>query len=148
VGYKWFDSKGYLPEFPFGFGLSYTTFQFSNAALRNDLSSATNPSIQVTFDLTNTGAMAGAEVAEVYLTLPAAGEAPKRLVGWQKVLLGPGERQSVTVEVDENDSSHPLAYWDTKSGGWMLATGGYTVYVGDSSAMSALHLAGTFKIGM
>jgi beta-glucosidase len=148
VGYKWFDSKGYLPEFPFGFGLSYTTFQFSNAALRNDLSSATNPSIQVTFDLTNTGAMAGAEVAEVYLTLPAAGEAPKRLVGWQKVLLGPGERQSVTVEVDENDSSHPLAYWDTKSGGWMLAPGSYTVYVGDSSAMSALHLAGTFKIGM
>jgi beta-glucosidase len=148
VGYKWFDAMDYPPEFPFGFGLSYTTFQFSNVALKNNLSSATNPNFQVTFDLTNTGAMAGAEVAQVYLALPEDGEPPKRLVGWQKVLLTPGQQQSVTVEVDQNDSSHPLSYWDTNSSSWPLGPGTYTVYVGNSSAMPALQVAGTFTIGM
>ena len=113
VGYKWYDSNNYTPEFPFGFGLSYTIFQFSNVALVNNLNSG-NPNFQVTFNLTNTGSVAGAEVAQVYLALPASiNEPPKRLVGWQKVPLGPGQQQSVTVEVDENDSSHPLSYWDT-----------------------------------
>jgi beta-glucosidase len=147
VGYKWFDSNHYTPEFPFGFGLSYTTFQFSNIALVNNLT-ATNPNFQVTFDLTNAGSVAGAEVAQVYLALPAStNEPPKRLVGWQKVPLTPGQRQSVTVEVDENDSSHPLSYWDTDSNSWLTAPGTYTVYVGNSSAASSLQVAGTFQIG-
>ena len=64
VGYKWYDSQGFTPEFPFGFGLSYTTFQFSNVALVNNLS-ASNPNIQVTFNLQNTGTVTGAEVAQV-----------------------------------------------------------------------------------
>ena len=147
VGYKWFDSNRYTPEFAFGFGLSYTTFQFSDIALANNLT-ATNPNFQVTFDLTNTGSVAGAEVAQVYLALPAStNEPPKRLVGWQKVPLTPGQRQSVTVEVDANDSSHPLSYWDTDSNSWLTAPGTYTVYVGNSSAASSLQLAGTFQIG-
>ena len=70
VGYKWYDAQGLTPLFPFGFGLSYTTFAFSNAAVANNLTSA-NPNFQVTFNLTNTGATAGAEVAQVYLALPA-----------------------------------------------------------------------------
>jgi beta-glucosidase len=147
VGYKWYDSLGYTPEFPFGFGLSYTTFQFSNVALMNNLT-ASNPNIQVTFNLTNTGTVTGAEVAQVYLALPAStNEPPKRLVGWQKVSLTPGQQQSVTVEVDENDSSHPLAYWDTNSSSWLTAPGTYTVYLGNSSAQSSLQVAGTFQIG-
>ncbi len=147
VGYKWYDVNNYTPEFPFGFGLSYTTFQFSNVALKNNLS-ASNPNIQVTFNLTNTGAMAGAEVAQVYLALPAStNEPPKRLVGWQKVPLTPGQQQSVTVEVDKNDSSHPLSYWDTTSGSWLVAPGTYTVYLGNSEAQSSLQVAGTFTIG-
>ncbi len=147
VGYKWYDSKGYTPEFPFGFGLSYTIFQFSNVALVNNLNSG-NPNFQVTFNLTNTGSVAGAEVAQVYLALPASiNEPPKRLVGWQKVPLGPGQQQSVTVEVDENDSSHPLSYWDTNSSSWLIAPGTYTVYLGNSSAQSSLQVAGTFQIG-
>ncbi|MGO9228285.1 MAG: glycoside hydrolase family 3 C-terminal domain-containing protein [Bryobacteraceae bacterium] len=147
VGYKWYDSNNYTPEFPFGFGLSYTTFQLSNVALVNDLT-ASNPNFQVTFNLTNTGTAAGVEVEQVYLALPAStNEPPKRLVGWQKVPLAPGQQQSVTVEVDENDSSHPLSYWDTTSNSWLTAPGTYTVYVGDSSAQSSLQVAGTFQIG-
>jgi len=149
VGYKWYDSKGYTPAFPFGFGLSYTTFQFSNVALVNNLT-ASNPNIQVTFNLTNTGAVTGAEVAQVYLALPAStNEPPKRLVGWQKVSLTPGQQQSVTVEVDENDSSHPLSYWDTTSGSWLTAPGTYTVYLGNCSAQTTqtiLQTVGTFQI--
>ena len=94
VGYKWYDSKGYTPEFPFGFGLSYTTFQFSNVALVNNLT-ASNPNFQVTFNLTNTGAVTGAEVAQVYLALPAStNEPPKRLVGWQKVSSRPASSRA------------------------------------------------------
>jgi beta-glucosidase len=147
VGYKWYDSQGYTPEFPFGFGLSYTTFQFSNVALVNNLT-ASNPNLQVTFTLTNTGTVTGAEVAQVYLALPAStNEPPKRLVGWQKVWLTPGQQQSVTVEVDENDSSHPLSYWDVNSKSWLTAPGAYTVYLGNSSAQSSLQVAGTFQVG-
>jgi beta-glucosidase len=148
VGYKWYDSQGLTPLFPFGFGLSYTTFSFSNAAVVNNLGSTGNPNLQVTFNLTNTGAVAGAEVAQVYLAFPAStGEPPKRLVGWQKVLLQPGASQQVTIEVDANDSSHPLSYWDVNSNGWLIAPGTYTVYLGNSSSGASLITAGTLQIG-
>jgi beta-glucosidase len=147
VGYKWYDSQGLTPLFPFGFGLSYTTFSFSNAAVANNLTSG-NPNFQVTFNLTNTGAVPGAEVAQVYLAFPAAtGEPPKRLVGWQKVLLQPGAAEQVTIEVDANDSSHPLSYWDVNSNAWLIAPGVYTVYLGNSSGSASLATAGTLQIG-
>jgi beta-glucosidase len=147
VGYKWYDSQGLTPLFPFGFGLSYTTFSFSNAAVVNNMASG-NPNFQVTFDLTNTGGVAGAEVAQVYLAFPAAtGEPPKRLVGWQKVLLQPGALQQATIEVDANDSSHPLSYWDINSNGWLIAPGVYTVYLGNSSSGASLITVGTLQIG-
>jgi beta-glucosidase len=145
VGYKWFDARNIAPLFPFGFGLSYTTFSISNAQLTNNLA-ATNPNFQVSFDLTNTGAVAGGEVAQVYLGLPAAtAEPPKRLVGWKKVLLQPGQTQTVTIEVDQNDSSHPLSYWDVTSNGWQVANGDYSVYLGNSSRN--VNLVGTFHVG-
>ena len=145
VGYKWFDTKNITPLFPFGFGLSYTTFSISNAQLTPNLSSS-NPNFQVSFSLTNTGSVAGAEVAQVYLGLPAAtGEPPKRLVGWQKVVLQPGQTQNITIEVDENDSSHPLSYWDVNSLEWQVADGNYSVYLGDSSRN--VTLVGTFQVG-
>ncbi len=147
VGYKWYDSQGLTPLFPFGFGLSYTTFSFSNAAVVNNLSSG-NPNFQVSFNLTNTGSVAGAEVAQVYLAFPAStGEPPKRLVGWQKVTVQPGASQQVTIEVDANDSSHPLSYWDVNSGAWLMAPGVYTVYLGNSSSGGSLIAVGTFQIG-
>jgi len=147
VGYKWYDSQGLTPLFPFGFGLSYTTFSFSNAAVVNNLSSG-NPNFQVTFTLTNTGSVAGAEVAQVYLAFPAStGEPPKRLVGWKKVLLQPGAAQQATIEVDANDSSHPLSYWDVNRNAWLIAPGVYTVYLGNSSSGAGLIAAGTLQIG-
>ena len=145
VGYKWYDSQGKTPLFHFGFGLSYTTFSFSDASVVNNLA-AENPNFQVTFNLTNTGAAAGAEVAQVYLGMPAGiGEAPKRLVGWQKVLLQPGASQPVTIEVDANDSSHPMSYWDVTSNSWLIAPGAYTVYLGNSSDITSLTAVGTIK---
>jgi beta-glucosidase len=147
VGYKWFDSQGLTPLFPFGFGLSYTTFTITNPKLTNNLSSASNPNIQVSFTLANTGAVAGSEVAQVYLGLPASlNEPPRRLVQWQKVPLQPGASQSVTIEVDQNDSSHPLSYWDTGSNAWTLGAGTYTVYLGDSDNAAALKSVGTFTV--
>jgi beta-glucosidase len=146
VGYKWFDGHGIAPLFPFGFGLSYTTFSIANLLLTPNPSPESG--FQVSFNLTNTGTRAGAEVAQVYLGLPTiTGEPPKRLVGWSKVSLQPGAQRHVIVTVDENDSSHPLSYWDTTTSGWVVANGDYTVYVGNSSASSGLAVAGTFHIG-
>ena len=147
VGYKWYDSQGLTPLFPFGFGLSYTTFAFSNAAVIDNLTSS-NPNFQVTFNLTNTGSVAGAEVAQVYVALPAStGEPPKRLVGWLKVSVQPGAVLAATIEVDANDSSHPLSYWDVNSNAWLMAPGVYTVYLGDSSSGATLVVAGTLQVG-
>ncbi len=146
VGYKWFDANDISPAFPFGFGLSYTTFSISNEQLINNLASASHPNFQVTCSVTNTGPVAGAEVAQVYLGMPAAiGEPPKRLVGWKKVFLQSGETQTVTLEVDQDDSSHPLSYWDVTSGSWQVANGDYSVYLGNSSRN--VTLVGTFHVG-
>jgi beta-glucosidase len=143
VGYKWYDANGITPLFAFGYGLSYTSFAFSNQQLTPD-TPATN-GFQVSFNLTNTGTQAGAEVAQVYLGLPSStGEPPKRLVGWQKVVLQPQQMQSVTVTVDASDSSHPLSYWDTTSSSWQIAPGQYSVYLGNSS--SNIALVGTFQV--
>jgi beta-glucosidase len=147
VGYKWYDVNGLTPLFPFGYGLSYTTFSITNAAIVNNLSSTTKPNFQVTFNLANTGAVAGAEVAQVYLGLPAStNEPPKRLVGWQKVQLSAGASQAVTIEVDQNDSSHPMSYWDTGTSSWTVAPGTYTVYLGNSSATASLTTVGTLTV--
>ena len=106
----------------------------------------TGQSFAVLFDVTNTGAVAGAEVVQVYLGLPAVtGEPPKRLVGWSKVFLQPGANASVVLNVDKNDSSHPMSYWDTNSSSWQTAPGDYLVYVGNSSAN--LTQAGTVHVG-
>ena len=148
VGYKWYDAKGLEPLFHFGYGLSYTTFAITNPVLTNNLASSANPNLQVAFELTNTGKAAGAEVDQVYLGLPAAlGEPPRRLVGWQKTMLAPGVTTPVVIEVDENDSSHPLSYWDTGSKSWTVAPGNYTVYVGNSSNIADLKVVATFTVG-
>jgi beta-glucosidase len=147
VGYKWYDSQGLIPLFPFGYGLSYTTFSFSNATVANNMSGG-NPNFQVTFEVTNTGLVAGAEVAQIYVAFPAAtGEPPKRLVGWKKVFLQPGAKQLVTIEVDVNDSSHPLGIWDAGRNAWEIQPGVYTVYLGNSSSGTSLVTAGTLQLG-
>jgi beta-glucosidase len=148
VGYKWYDTGGLMPLFPFGFGLSYTTFSMANITIENNLASASKPNFQVTFDLTNTGAVAGAQVVQVYLGFPSgSNEPPKRLVGWQKIMLEPGSSQMGTIEVDQNDSSRPMSEWDATSNGWVIPHGDFTVYLGGSSARTDLVVAGTIHTG-
>ena len=99
VGYKWYDAEKKPVLFPFGFGLSYTTYAYS------DLQVIPGSATTVKFKVTNTGNRAGAEIAEVYAALPAnANEPPKRLIGWSKVMLAPGESK----EVSATDRSHVL----------------------------------------
>jgi len=143
VGYKWYDSQNLTPLFPFGYGLSYSTFSISNPQL-TATTSGSNPEFQVTFDLKNAGVRSGAEVAQVYLGLPGSTGEVKRLVGWQKVFLAAGQQQSVIITVSASDSSHPLEYWNTSAGAWTVASGTYAVYIGNSSRN--LVSVGTFQI--
>ena len=130
VGYKWYEAQQKSVLFPFGFGLSYTTFAYSDLKL-TDIAHET-----VSFTVKNTGTRAGAEVAEVYAALPQnAGEPPKRLVGWNKVFLQPGESKQVTVAIQPQY----LSVFDETKDGWMLLTGTYTFFVGGSSQDLPLH---------
>jgi len=124
VGYKWYDAEKKTALFPFGFGLSYTTFAYSGLSI----SGQDEPT--VSFTVKNTGSRAGTEIAEVYSSLPeAAGEPPKRLVGWSRIELGPGESKQVTVPV----SRERLSIYDEGSNTWKVVPGAYTVMVGGSS---------------
>ena len=143
VGYKWYDSKGLTPLFPFGFGLSYTTFSITNPQLSAD-TSGNSPNFRVSFDLQNTGTRTGAEVTQIYLQLPLSTGETKRLVGWQKVSLAPNQHQNITIQVRAGDSSHPLSYWDVNALAWLVPSGTYTVYLGDSSRN--LTTVGTFQM--
>ncbi len=133
VGYRGYDQLGIEPLFPFGYGLSYTSFTYAQLRVELEMTDGTRP-IQVSFTITNSGAWAGAEIAQVYLGLPVSiGEPPKRLVGWAKVGLEPGESREVSVILDPNASSRPLSYWNVTTNGWEVASGDYQVYVGASS---------------
>ena len=124
VGYRWYDAEHKPVLFPFGHGLSYTTYSYS--ALKITL----GKNVNVSFTLTNSGSRAGAEIAEVYAALPAsAGEPPKRLVGWSKIRLNPGESKDVTVDID----SEYLSIFNVDKNGWELVPGDYTIMVGGSS---------------
>jgi beta-glucosidase len=124
VGYKWYDAEHKEVLFPFGFGLSYTTFGYSGLKL----SSANG--VTVNFTLKNTGKRQGMEVAEVYASLPqGSGEPPKRLVGWSKVSLQPGESRDMSVTIDPRY----LSIYDEQVNAWKLLPGEYTFSVGGSS---------------
>jgi beta-glucosidase len=144
VGYRGYDQLGIEPLFPFGYGLSYTSFAYDQLHVEPETSDGTR-AVQVRFTVTNTGACAGAEIAQVYLGLPGStGEPPKRLVGWAKVEVEPGETREVTVTLNPNATSRPLSYWNVTTRGWQRAGGDYTVYVGASSR--DIHLTGTLHI--
>src|SRR6202011_295301 len=116
VGYKWYDAENKTLLFPFGYGLSYTTYSYSNLKV----TPGKNP--RVSFRVTNTGNRAGAETAEVYASLPAAAaEPPKRLVGWSKGKLNAGESKEINVEGDPKD----LSIFNVKQNAWQLIPGEY-----------------------
>jgi beta-glucosidase len=126
VGYRWYDSQNITPLFPFGFGLSYTSFSFSNL----HVGALTNGTATVTATMTNTGTREGADVAELYVNDPAAvAEPPHQLKGFQRVDLQPGASQTVTFTV----AQHDLAHWDDTAANWIATAGTYGILVGDSS---------------
>jgi beta-glucosidase len=126
VGYKWFDKQGHKPLFPFGHGLSYTSFAYDKlkAETRNGV-------VTVSFEVRNTGARLGKAVPQVYVSPKTAKgwEAPQRLAGFSKVELAPGASKSVSLTLDPR----LLAVWDAKAHGWSVAAGDYVVTLGASS---------------
>ena len=128
VGYKWFELKNQKPLFPFGFGLSYTDFAYSdlNANVKNG-------QLSISFSVKNTGAIVGKDVAQIYVA-PANGkikwESPKRLGAFQKVNLKPGETTTVTVNVDPR----LLAMYESKNKTWNIAKGEYDIILAKSTA--------------
>ncbi|GAA3433792.1 glycoside hydrolase family 3 C-terminal domain-containing protein [Kutzneria kofuensis] len=140
VGYRWYDAKDLTPAYPFGYGLSYTSFAFSH--LHVDGSTLReNGKIRVSADVTNTGRRSGAEVAQLYLSAPASvGEPANQLKGFQKVELAPRQTRRVTFELSAQDAS----YWNTDAQEWTLGAGKYTVHIGDSSRN--LPLSDSFRV--
>lgn len=130
VGYRWYDTKGIEPLYPFGFGLSYTTFEFGKMKAPKSIS-ADKP-IKVAIRIENTGKMAGAEVVQLYVSEnnPSVLRPKKELKHYEKVWLEAGEKKTVVFEVAWKD----LAYWNDKTHAWDVNKGAYTLSVGNSSA--------------
>jgi len=129
-GYRYYDHLGITPLFPFGYGLSYTDFTYSNLQVSRSGSPLTEK-ILVHVDITNSGPLAGKEVVQFYVGYPETSieRAPKELKGFQKVSLAVGETQTITVEIPINE----LLYWDTANGQWQLEDTVYNIMVGSSS---------------
>ena len=137
VGYRGYQHNHVQPLFPFGYGLSYTTFKFSNLAVQHEGASAT-----VSFDIINTGKRAGKEVAQVYVsdTHAKVPRPEEELKGFEKVTLAPGETKHVSIHLDDR----AFAYYDTDAKSWRIAPGSFGIGVGDSSA--AIDLKGAVEI--
>ena len=131
VGYRYYDKKGVAPLFPFGYGLSYTTFAWDNLRLSSD-TLAPGETLTVGIDVTNTGERAGADVVQLYVGDPQAALArpEKELKGFVRVILEPGERRTVSLPLD----MRALAYYDDAKAAWVAEAGVFEVLVGASSA--------------
>jgi len=146
VGYRHFDEDSIKPLFPFGFGLSYTTFAYKHLLVTPRMLSLKDNSKQavtVALDVTNTGKRAGKEVVELYLGIPSTStvpQPPEQLKAFAKVALEPGETRHVVLKLD----GHSMAYWDTASHGWTIIPGTYRVMVGSSSRN--ILLRGSFQV--
>lgn len=141
VGYRWFDDQNKPVAYPFGYGLSYTSFNFDNLQINGSL-----PNIRVTARVTNTGNVSGAEVAQLYVGLPDISESnrqpPRQLKGFERVTLEPGQSATIEFALDERS----LSYWSEQIEAWEMATGCYRIYVGahsrDQGLASALSHGG------
>ena len=143
IGYRWYDANHVTPLFPFGYGLSYTSFAYSKLKIKQTPDRATGD-VTVSATVSNTGSRAGSDVAQLYLTdPPAAGEPPRQLAGFQRVTLAPGQSQRVTFTVTPRSEE----WWDDSAQGWTQSPGTYAVSVGDSSAPAGLPLHGIYVQG-
>ena len=133
VGYRYFDTYKKAVRYPFGFGLSYTTFAYSDLKVAED---------GVTFTITNTGSRDGAEVAQLYVGLPGSKilRAEKELKGFAKVFLKAGESKTVAIPFDK----YTFRYWNVKKNGWAVEGGTYAISVG--SSVADICLTGTLEV--
>ncbi|AHY58761.1 beta-glucosidase [Stenotrophomonas rhizophila] len=124
VGYKWFAAKGLTPQFAFGHGLSYTSFTYENLS-----AISMGQRLVATVDIRNTGKVAGADVAQLYLKMPEGSATPIRLIGFQKVTLQPGESRRIRIEAEPKT----LASFDTADKQWKIAEGRYELQLSRSA---------------
>jgi beta-glucosidase len=135
VGYKWFFERGNQPLFPFGFGLSYTSFALSQLVV-----TARGHAVTVRATVRNTGERAGTAIPEFYLSGPDAAQIPLRLVGWNRIDLKPGEAREVMVSIDPR----LLARFDESARKWRILPGDYQLTAGFSAIERALNA--TFEL--
>jgi beta-glucosidase len=130
VGYRWFDTKNIAPLYPFGYGLSYTTFAFDNAKT-DKKSYAVDETIAVSVTVKNTGKADGKEVVQLYSSKSDSKitRAAQELKGFQKVLVATGKSETVTIKVPVKE----LAYYNVKTKKWTVEPGNYTLKLGSSS---------------
>lgn len=142
IGYRYYDKVGRNVRFPFGFGLSYTSFEYSDIKLKKK-NLTKGEGAKVTFTIKNTGDVAGSEIAQVYVTKPESKifRAPKELKGFVKIHLDPGEEKKVTVELDDR----AFAFWNTATEDWCVESGEYKILVGASSRDIRLEAAAKMK---
>ncbi|MBU6410440.1 MAG: glycoside hydrolase family 3 C-terminal domain-containing protein, partial [Verrucomicrobia bacterium] len=135
AGYRYYDQNHIQPLFPFGYGLSYTTFACKNLKISRAAIAVRLPSrqiIRVTFDVANTGHRFGKDVVQLYVSFPStpsAPEPPRQLKGFAKVSLKPGQTRHVCLKLEPESFAH----WDTQAGGWRIAPGTYGILIGQSS---------------
>jgi beta-glucosidase len=142
VGYRWYEATGTKPLFPFGYGLSYTTFGYSAPHVRVADDDG-RPVVTATVRVTDTGPRSGADVAQLYLGQPApTANPPRQLEAFQRVSLRPGQSRTVTFVL----RGLQLAYYDTGARSWRIADGRYRIWMGDSSALANLAARVTFGI--
>jgi len=138
VGYRWYDAKNVKPLFPFGHGLSYTTFVYKNLSIV--ASNAPNTVVNVTFIVENVGRITGGEVPQLYVGFPASAlEPPKLLKGFTKLDVGPGEQVFVSLPLQVSD----VSVWSVDVHAWQEVYGTFQVYVGSSSR--DIRLSGSFN---
>ena len=131
VGYRWFDTKNIKPQYPFGFGLSYTTFELSTVATDQTVYHQ-KEMIRVKFNLKNSGPAFGAEVVQLYASHPGSSvlRPSRELKGFEKCFLKPGESKTVEISLNASD----LSYYNESAKGWTLEPGEYLLQLGTSSA--------------
>lgn len=137
IGYRWFDAKSIAPLFEFGFGLSYTSFTYSNLAIQ-----VSGQSVTISASITNSGKVIGAEVPQLYIGFPESAQEPLKILrGFDKVTLAPGQTSNVSFRLNVTKE---LSVWDTPLRTWKVVTGQFYVYVGASSR--DIRLNGAFQI--
>jgi beta-glucosidase len=141
VGYRWWDATSHTPMFPFGFGLSYTSFRYSAPRVHVRSGGSRVPVVTASVRVRNTGSRAGTDVAQLYLGMPTtAGEPPRQLESFHRVALGAGQSRRVTFRL----TGVQLARWS--GGHYVIPAGRFQVYAGDSSALAQLPVRGSFRL--